>query len=93
MEDVIKAYIFEAIEVEKAGLKAEFKRSPEPIPEELQNRLNQDPNLRSAFEALSPGRQRSYILHISQARQAKTRKNRVEKCMSKIFEGKGFNEY
>ncbi|MEQ9262432.1 MAG: YdeI/OmpD-associated family protein [Owenweeksia sp.] len=93
IEDVIKAYIFEAIEVEKGGLKAEFKRSPEPIPGELQNRLNQDPNLRSAFEALSPGRQRSYILHISQARQAKTRENRVQKCMSKIFEGKGFNEY
>ena len=91
--DVIKAYIFEAIEVEKAGLKVEFKKNLEPIPEELKNRLNEDPNLSSAFEALTPGRQRSCILHISQAKQAKTRQARVEKCMPKIFAGKGFNEY
>ena len=91
--DVIKAYIFEAIEVEKAGLKVEFKKDLEPIPEELQNRLDEDPNLSSAFDALTPGRKRSYIIHISQAKQAKTRESRVEKCMPKIFAGKGFNEY
>ncbi|AEV33447.1 hypothetical protein Oweho_2477 [Owenweeksia hongkongensis DSM 17368] len=73
IEDLIKAYIFEAVEVEKAGLKVEFKKDLEPIPEELQNRLDEDPNLQSAFYSLTPGRQRSYILHISQAKQAKTR--------------------
>ncbi len=93
IEDLIKAYIFEAIEVEKAGLKVEFKKDLEPIPEELQTRLDEDPNLQSAFYALTPGRQRSYILHISQAKQAKTRESRVEKCLPKIFSGKGFNEY
>ena len=93
IEDLIKAYIFEAIEVEKAGLKVEFKKDLEPIPEELQTRLDEDPNLQSAFYALTPGRQRSYILHLSQAKQAKTRESRVEKCLPKIFSGKGFNEY
>ncbi|WP_417600456.1 YdeI/OmpD-associated family protein [Owenweeksia hongkongensis] len=93
IEDLIKAYIFEAVEVEKAGLKVEFKKDLEPIPEELQNRLDEDPNLQSAFYSLTPGRQRSYILHISQAKQAKTRESRVEKCLPKIFSGKGFNEY
>ncbi|WP_417874103.1 YdeI/OmpD-associated family protein [Xanthomarina gelatinilytica] len=93
IEDLIKAYIFEAVEVEKAGLKVEFKKGLEPIPEELQNRLDEDPNLQSAFYSLTPGRQRSYILHISQAKQAKTRESRVEKCLPKIFSGKGFNEY
>ncbi|WP_417590410.1 YdeI/OmpD-associated family protein [Owenweeksia hongkongensis] len=93
IEDLIKAYIFEAIEVEKAGLKVEFKKDLEPVPEELQNRLDEDPNLQSAFYSLTPGRQRSYILHISQAKQAKTRENRVEKCLPKIFSGKGYNEY
>lgn len=93
IEDIIKAYIFEAIQAEEAGLKIEFKKNPEPIPEELQNKLDDDPNFRSAFDALTPGRQRSYILHIGQAKQAKTRESRVEKCMPKVFAGKGFNEY
>lgn len=93
IEDIIKAYIFEAIEAEEAGLKIKFKKNPEPMPEELQNKLDDDPNFRSAFDALTPGRQRSYILHIGQAKQAKTRESRVEKCMPKVFTGKGFNEY
>lgn len=93
IEDIIKAYIFEAIQAEEEGLKVEFKKNPEPIPEELQNKLDDDPNFRSAFDSLTPGRQRSYILHIGQAKQAKTRESRVEKCIPKVFAGKGFNEY
>lgn len=93
IEDIIKAYIFEAIQAEEEGLKVEFKKNPEPMPEELQNKLDDDPNFRSAFDALTPGRQRSYILHIGQAKQAKTRESRVEKCIPKVFAGKGFNEY
>jgi len=93
MEETIKAYVAEAIEIEKAGLKVEFKERPEPIPEELQAKFDEDPAFEAAFEALTPGRQRSYIIHISGAKQAKTRMSRVEKCMPKVFEGKGFNEY
>ena len=89
----IKAAVFEAVEIEKAGIKVDFKRNPEPIPEELQQKLENDALFRTAFEALTPGRQRSYILHISQAKQSKTRTSRIEKCTPKILAGKGFNEY
>jgi uncharacterized protein YdeI (YjbR/CyaY-like superfamily) len=92
--DLIKSYIFEAIEVEKAGLKVEFKQKNElELPEELTNLLEQTPALAEAFEALTPGRKRSYVLHISGAKQAKTRESRAEKCIPKIMSGKGFNEY
>lgn len=91
--DTVKAYLFEAIEAEEAGLKVVFAKNPEPMPEELQQALDDDPAFKSAFEDLTPGRQRSYIIHIGQAKQAKTRHSRVEKCMPKIFKGKGFNEY
>jgi uncharacterized protein YdeI (YjbR/CyaY-like superfamily) len=92
MESVLKAYIHEAIEAEKAGLKVNFKKNPEPIPEELQNRLDEIPALKTAFAALTPGRQRAYILYFSAPKQSKTREARVEKCMQQILNGKGLND-
>ncbi|MCB0634388.1 MAG: YdeI/OmpD-associated family protein [Lewinella sp.] len=92
LETTIKEYIYEAVEVEKAGLKVAFKKNPEPIPEELEKKLDEDPALRSAFEALTPGRQRGYILYFSQPKQAKTREARIEKYIPKIFEGRGFHD-
>ncbi len=89
---LVAQYIEEAIEAERAGLKVAFKKAPEPMPEELQQVLDSDAALQAAFAALTPGRQRSYILHVSGAKQAKTRANRAEKCIPKIFAGKGFNE-
>jgi uncharacterized protein YdeI (YjbR/CyaY-like superfamily) len=93
MEAVIKTYVYEAIEVEQAGLKVALKKhSDYVIPEELKRKLDEIPALKAAFEALTPGRQRGYMFHIGQPKQAKTRVARVEKCMARIFEGKGFNE-
>ncbi|GET31636.1 hypothetical protein PbJCM13498_04990 [Prolixibacter bellariivorans] len=92
IEDDIRAYIFEAIEVEKAGIKIQFRKNPEPIPEEFEAKLEKDPFLKTAFEALTPGRQRSYILHFSQPKQSKTRTSRVEKCIPQILNGKGLND-
>lgn len=91
-ENIIRAYIQEAIDVEKSGAKVAFKKNPEPIPEELQQQLDSDPVLKTAFEALTPGRQRGYILHFSQPKQAKTRLSRIEKCRPKILAGEGLNE-
>ncbi|WP_186758014.1 YdeI/OmpD-associated family protein [Echinicola salinicaeni] len=93
LEPTIKAYIYEAIEVEKAGVNVELKKTDEyEVPGELQEALEENPDFKSAFEALTPGRQRGYLLHFSQAKQSKTRMARIEKCMPKIFEGKGFND-
>ena len=92
LEPVLKAYIFESIEVEKAGLQVEFKKNPEPIPEELLQKFKEDPVLQSAFEALTPGRQRGYILHFSQPKQSKTRFSRIEKCIPKILNGEGMHD-
>lgn len=93
METILKAYIYEAIEVEKAGLEVNYKKSTEfIIPEELQTKFDEIPALKTAFEALTPGRQRAYILYFSQAKQSKTRESRVEKCMQKILNGKGLND-
>jgi uncharacterized protein YdeI (YjbR/CyaY-like superfamily) len=92
MEPILKAYIHEAIEAEKAGLKVNFKKNPEPIPEELQKKLDEIPALKTAFDALTPGRQRGYILYFSAAKQSKTRESRVEKCMQQILKGKGLND-
>jgi uncharacterized protein YdeI (YjbR/CyaY-like superfamily) len=90
MKTILKAYIREAIEVEKAGLKVDFKKPEEfIIPEEFQNKLDKTPALRTAFLALTPGRQRAYILYFSSAKQSKTRELRVEKCMPQILNGKG----
>ena len=77
------------MEVEKAGLKVEFKKNPEPIPEEFQRKLDEIPALKTAFEALTLGRQRGYILYFSQPKQAKSREARIEKCVARIMEGKG----
>ncbi len=92
MEPLLKAYIHEAIEAEKAGLKVELSKNAEPIPEELQNKLDEIPALKTAFDALTPGRQRGYILYFSAAKQSKTRASRVEKCMRQILNGKGLND-
>ncbi|MGG4452021.1 YdeI/OmpD-associated family protein [Brevibacillus porteri] len=93
MESILKAYIQEAIEVEKAGLEVNLKKHEEYIiPEELQKKMDEIPTLKTAFEALTPGRQRAYILHFSAPKQAKTRESRVEKCMQQILDGKGLND-
>lgn len=93
MEPILKEYIYEAIEVEAAGLKVNLKKTTEFIvPEEFQNKLDEIPALRTAFEALTPGRQRAYILHFSAPKQSKTREARVEKYMQKILKGKGLND-
>jgi len=93
METILKAYIYEAIEVEKAGLKVNFKKTTEFIvPEEFQNKLDEIPDLKTAFDALTPGRQRAYILYFSASKQSKTRESRVEKCMQQILNGKGLDD-
>jgi uncharacterized protein YdeI (YjbR/CyaY-like superfamily) len=93
MKPILKAYIYEAIEVEKAGLKVNLRKTTEfKIPEEFQNKLDKIPALKTAFNALTPGRQRAYILYFSAPKQSKTRESRVEKCMRQIFKGKGLND-
>ena len=93
MEPILKAYIHEAIEVEKAGLKVNYKKSTELIfPAEFQNKLDQHPALKTAFAALTPGRQRGYNLYFSAPKQSKTRESRIEKCMPKILNGKGLDD-
>jgi len=93
METILKAYIYEAIEVEKAGLKVNFKKTTEfIIPEEFQNNLDKNPALKTAFDALTPGRQRGYLFYFSQPKQSKTRESRVEKCLQQILNGKGLND-
>jgi uncharacterized protein YdeI (YjbR/CyaY-like superfamily) len=93
MAPILKAYIFEAIEVEKAGLKVKKKETSDyPIPEEFQDKLDKLPALKKAFYALTPGRQRGYIFYFSQPKQPKTREARVEKCMQQILKGRGLND-
>ncbi|MEQ9403362.1 MAG: YdeI family protein [Cyclobacteriaceae bacterium] len=93
LKPAIKQYVFEAIEVEKAGLNVELKKTAAySIPEEFQTRLNENSGLKAAFEALTPGRQRGYLLHFSQPKQSKTRESRIEKCIPLIFNGKGLND-
>ncbi len=90
---VLKAYIYEAIEVEKAGLKVALKKTKEyAVPEEFQKQLDKKASLKKAFEALTPGRQRAYLLHFSAPKQSKTREARVEKCIPQILAGKGLND-
>jgi uncharacterized protein YdeI (YjbR/CyaY-like superfamily) len=91
MEPVLKAYIQEAIEVQRAGLKVK-KNTKLVIPEEFQNKMDEMPALKTAFDALTPGRRRAYVLYFSAAKQSKTREARVEKCMPQILNGKGFHE-
>lgn len=93
LEPILKAYIYEAVEVEKAGLKVNLKKTTEFIvPEEFQNKLDEAPKLKTAFDALTPGRQRAYILYFSAPKQSKTRESRVEKCMQQILNGKGLDD-
>jgi len=93
METIVKAYIYEAIEVEKAGLKVELKKTAEfKIPEEFQKVLNEMAGLKTSFDALTPGRQRAYIFYFSEPKQSKTRESRVEKCVQQILKGKGLND-
>jgi uncharacterized protein YdeI (YjbR/CyaY-like superfamily) len=93
LEDVVKSYIHEAIEVEKAGLEVNYKKTKEyTIPEELQHQFDENPALKTAFEALTPGRQRAYIHYFSQPKQSKTRQSRIEKNMQQILDGKGLND-
>jgi uncharacterized protein YdeI (YjbR/CyaY-like superfamily) len=93
MKTILKTYIHEAIEVEKAGLKVNFKKTTEFIvPEEFQHKLDEIPGLKTAFKSLSPGRQRAYILYFSAPKQSKTRESRVEKGMQQILIGKGLDD-
>ncbi|MFB3388939.1 YdeI family protein [Flavobacterium sp. LAR06] len=92
-KNILKAYIYEAIEIEKAGLKVELKKTSEfPVSDEFQKKLDEDSELKEAFEALTPGRQRGYLLHFSQPKQAQTREARVEKAIPQILDGKGLND-
>ena len=92
-EAILKAYIFEAVEIEKAGMKVVFKKiSDYQLPEELTTKFNEIPQFKTAFEALTPGRQRAYIFYFSQAKQAKTRETRIENCIPKILMGNGLND-
>lgn len=92
-KDILKAYIYEAIEVEKAGLKVKLKKTADyGIPEEFQTQLSKKPALKKAFEALTPGRQRAYLFYFGQAKQSKTREARVEKYIPKILSGLGLED-
>jgi uncharacterized protein YdeI (YjbR/CyaY-like superfamily) len=93
MEKILKAYVYEAIEVERAGLKVKLKKTSEfKTPEEFQKQLDKKPALKKAFDALTPGRQRAYIFYFSQAKQSKTREARVEKYIKQILSGKGLDD-
>ncbi len=93
LEPFLKAYIYEAVEVEEAGLKVELKKTIEyRIPEEFQKQLDEKPAVKKAFNALTPGRQRGYMLYFSAPKQSKTRESRVEKCTPQILDGKGLND-
>lgn len=93
MEKILKAYVYEAIEVERAGLKVKLKKTSDfKMPEEFQNKLNKNKALKTAFEKLTPGRQRAYIFYFSQPKQSKTREVRVEKYLKQILNGKGLDD-
>jgi uncharacterized protein YdeI (YjbR/CyaY-like superfamily) len=93
MDNVLKAYIHQAVDVERAGFKVDFKKASEfAVVDEFQTKLDAMPDLKTAFGALTPGRQRGYLLHFSSAKQSKTREARIEKCMPKIFDGKGLED-
>jgi uncharacterized protein YdeI (YjbR/CyaY-like superfamily) len=93
MKSILKSYIKEAIEIEKAGLKAPLKKTKEfSMPEEFKNKLDEIPALKTAFKSLTPGRQRGYLLYFSSAKQSKTREARIEKYMKQILKGKGLDD-
>jgi len=92
-ERIVKAYVYEAIEVERAGLHVKYKKTKDfKIPDEFQTKLDKMPSLKTAFNALTPGRQRAYIFHFSQPKQSKTRTARVEKYLKQILNGKGLDD-
>ena len=92
-ETALKRHIYEAIEVEKAGLKVEPRKTTEfTVPDEFKHKLAENPSLKTAFDALTPGRQRAYLLHFAAPKQAKTRESRIEKCMPQILNGKGLDD-
>ena len=94
LRPTLRSYLDEAIKLEESGRKVPLRKASEyRVPEELQVRLNATPELKAAFEALTPGRRKSYIFHVSDAKQAKTRVARVEKCVPMILSGRGFNEF
>ena len=94
VQSILRSYLQEAIKVEESGKKVTLKKASEyAVPEELQARLDATPKLRAAFEALTPGRRKSYIFHVSGAKQAKTRVARAERCVPMIMRGRGFNEF
>lgn len=92
MEGRLRAFIADAIEIEKAGLKVAVQRGPEPVPAELEEMFGEVSGLKKAFGALTPGRQRAYILHFSGAKQSKTRRSRIEKCVPRILDGRGLRD-
>ena len=93
LKAVLKSYIYEAIEVDEAGIKVEFKKTSDfKVPEEFQNKLDKTPGLKKAFEALTPGRQRAYLFYFSSAKQSKTREHRIKKYEQQILQGKGIDD-
>ena len=93
LKNILKPYIYEALEIEKAGLKVKLKKTTEyAVPEEFQVKLDKMPKLKKAFESLTPGRQRAYLFHFSQAKQSKTREARVEKYIPQILKGLGLED-
>ncbi|TZF82647.1 hypothetical protein FW774_14180 [Pedobacter sp. BS3] len=93
LKPILKTYIYEAIEVEKAGLKIALKKTSDfQVPEEFQRKLDANPVLKTAFNALTPGRQRGYLFHFAQPKQSKTRESRIEKHIPQILNGKGLND-
>lgn len=93
LEEVLRSYMFQAVEIEESGAKVEMKKTKEfEMAEEFQEKLDQDPALQEAFKALTPGRQRAYLLHFSSAKQSKTREARIEKCIPQIMDGIGLND-
>lgn len=92
VKDVLKSYVLEAIAIEESGMKVEFKKNPEPIPDELIDAFEQDLSFKKAFYKLTPGRQRGYVIHFSQPKQSQTRISRIEKYKEQIFNGIGLND-
>lgn len=92
VKDVLKIYVLEAIAIEESGKKVEFKKNPEPIPDELIEAFKKDPAFKKAFYDLTPGRQRGYVIHFSQPKQSQTRIGRIEKYKEQIFNGIGLND-
>ncbi len=92
LHEILKSYLIEAVEIEKSGKKVAFKKNPEPIPEELLQKFEEFPELKKSFYALTPGRQRGYIIYFSQPKQSQTKITRIEKCREKIMNGEGLND-